>query len=109
MAQDGRDSRPSLELLRGNAALNGEHESSSDPVSVDASGTLAAGQSEHALLVAGKIGVEEFMDMTVDRALAHLDGGVSAQRLSTMREILRAQLEQDPYLNELVQRAAVGG
>lgn len=72
---------------------------------VDSSGTVASGQSEQALLEAGKITVEEFMDMTVDRALAHLQGQLDAGRLETMREILLAELQEDPNLQALVERA----
>ncbi len=75
---------------------------------VDASGTVAAGESEHALLQAGKIGIDEYIEMSVDRALAHLSGQIGAERLSVMRSVLRSQLEQDPYLSTLVARAAAG-
>jgi hypothetical protein len=75
---------------------------------VDSSGVVASGQSEHALLAAGKITVDEYMDMTVDRALSHLRGRISAERFAEMRRILRAELEQDPGLSELVARVAVG-
>lgn len=74
----------------------------------DASGTVAAGESEHALLQAGKISVNEYIDMSVDRALTHLRDQLGSERLSVMRSVLRDQLEQDPYLSVLVARAAAG-
>jgi len=75
---------------------------------VDSSGVVSSGQSEHALLMAGKITFEDYLDMTVDRALAHVRGQVSSARLLQMREILRAELESDPDLSALARRAAVG-
>lgn len=76
---------------------------------VDQSGTVASGESEQALLQAGKISVEEFIEMSIDRALAHLEGQLDEERLELMREVLRAQLEQDPHLSSLVAQSAAGG
>lgn len=75
---------------------------------VDSSGVVASGESELSLLVAGKIGVDEYMDMTVDRTLTHLRGQISPERFEMMRSVLRQELEQDPHLSALVQRAASG-
>src|SRR5688572_9958949 len=75
---------------------------------VDSSGVVESGQSEHNLLLAGKISVDEYMDMTVDRALSHLKGQMSKERLAQMRSILRSELEHDPDLQALVRRVAVG-
>lgn len=75
---------------------------------VDASGVVASGESEMALLAAGKIGVDEYMDMTVDRTLAHLRSQISPDRYEMMRSVLRQELEHDPHLSSLVQRAASG-
>ncbi len=94
------DGKPALRLVPGAA----------DEVvaGVDASGVVGSGQSEQALLAAGKISVDEYMDMTVDRALSHLRDQMSPQRYEMMRQILRAELEQDPHLDSLVRRAAQG-
>jgi len=97
---DMADPRDVLRLVR-----EGEDSSSEG---VDSSGVVSSGQSEHALLVAGKITLEEFLDMTVDRALAQVQDQVSSARLQQMREILRAELECDPDLSALAGRAAVG-
>lgn len=75
---------------------------------VDSSGVVSSGESEMALLAAGKIDVEEYMDMTVDRTLFHLRGLISPQRYEMMRSVLRQELEQDPHLSALVKRAAAG-
>lgn len=60
------------------------------------------------LLAAGKIDVDEYMDMTVDRTLSHLRGQISSQRYEMMRSVLRQELEKDPHLSGLVKRAAAG-
>jgi hypothetical protein len=75
---------------------------------VDSSGVVASGASEISLLAAGKIGVDEYMDMTVERTLSHLREQVSTERYEMMRSVLRLELEQDPHLSALVQRAASG-
>lgn len=85
--------------LVGLAGLPTDAQANSD---FGSSGTVESGQSEHALLAAGKISVEEFMDMSVERALSHLQGQVDDERLESMRLVLRSQLEQDPHLSRLV-------
>ncbi len=92
--------KPALRLVTG--------EAEEAPAGVDASGVVGSGESEQALLAAGKISVDEYMDMTVDRALSHLRGQISADRYEMMRQVLRAELEQDPHLEALVQRVAQG-
>ncbi len=88
--------------------LGSDAQNSSGPgvPGLDGSGTVASGQSEHALLSTGQISLSEYMDMAVDRALAHLTTSVSEARLQLMREVLRGQLEQDPHLSRLVEQAA---
>jgi hypothetical protein len=97
---DGKNS-----LRSQNGAVGGD---APDALHVDASGVVPKGESEQALLLAGKISVEEYMDMTVDRTLSHLRGQISGQRFSLMREVLRQELEQDPHLSALVARVAAG-
>jgi hypothetical protein len=94
------DPRDALRVIEGGADVPTE--------GVDSSGVVASGESEQALLLAGKISVDEYMDMTVDRTLAHLQGQVSAERLEMMRELLRKELSQDPHLASLVERVAAG-
>ncbi len=94
------DGKQALRLVPGGADETQE--------GVDSSGVVASGQSEQALLMSGKISVDEYMDMTVDRTLAHLRGHISPARFEMMREVLRTELEQDPHLASLVQRVAAG-
>lgn len=95
------DGKQSLRLVPGGAQAS--------QTGVDASGVVTSGESEYALLVSGKISVDEYMDMTVSRALAHLQGQVSPQRYEMMHQVLRKELEQDPHLSALVERVAEGG
>ncbi len=71
---------------------------------MDESGMIASGRSEHALLAAGKISVDEFMNMSVDRALAQLPVQLPGERLQMMREIMLSEMEADPSLSALVNR-----
>ena len=86
--------------------LKNEGEASDD--AFDSSGVVASGESEETLLKSGKISLDEYIEMSVDRALAHLQGQISADRLSTMRDILKRELEEDPNLSALVAQVAAG-
>lgn len=90
--------KPVLSVVSGGAA---------SPSEVDSSGVVASGESEQALLLAGKISVDEYIELLVDRALFHLSGRISAPRLALMREILKNQVAEDPHLASLVKRASV--
>lgn len=72
---------------------------------IDASGTVASGQSEYALFTGGMIDFDRFLEMSVDRALSPLGGAMSSERLELMREVLRSQLEHDPHLSALAAQA----
>ena len=56
-------------------------------------------------LKAGEIDVDSYLDMRVEQATAHLAGRVDPEQLGFIRSSLRAQLEQDPALVDLVRRA----
>src|SRR5258707_7345114 len=53
-------------------------------------------------LRAGKISVSEYLDVQVQQATAHLDGRLSTEQLSFVRDSLREQLSTDPVLVDLV-------
>jgi hypothetical protein len=53
-------------------------------------------------LRAGEISLNEYLDAQVHQATAHLDGRLSADQLSFIRENLREQLSTDPVLVDLV-------
>lgn len=71
------------------------------------SGVVEAGQGDRARLVAGQITRAQYLDLSVQRATAHLEGTLEMGRLAAMREILRAELEHDPFLDSLVSRATI--
>jgi hypothetical protein len=56
-------------------------------------------------LHAGEIDVQRYLDLRVEQATAHLTASLDAERLQFIREALRSQLESDPVLMDLVQRA----
>lgn len=56
-------------------------------------------------LKAGEVDVNGYLDLRVEQATAHLVDRVDADRLTFIREALRSQLERDPALVDLVQKA----
>lgn len=53
----------------------------------------------------GQIGLDAYLDVRVNDAVGHLQGRLSPEQLEFVKEELRAQLETDPVLIELVRRA----
>ncbi|SRR6266536_4317259 len=68
--------------------------------------TEAAAPSSLDRLRAGQISLDEYLDIQVHRATAHLDGRLNADQLSFIRDSLREQLSSDPVLVDLVKSAA---
>lgn len=56
-------------------------------------------------LVAGQIGVEEYLDDRVEKALARLGRWVSEDERETLRDVVRAHAATDPVIQEYVRRA----
>jgi hypothetical protein len=54
---------------------------------------------------AGKISVSQYLDVQVQQATSHLDGRLSPDQLSFVRDSLREQLSSDPVLVDLVKSA----
>lgn len=52
----------------------------------------------------GTLSVDEYLDLQVDQAVAHLEGKLPRSQLDFVRETLREQLSEDPVLVELVRR-----
>jgi len=83
------------------------------------SGTAAAGESfragattapsvaggDLARLERGEIGLDAYLDARVGEATKHLEGRLGRAELDFVRKTLRAELESDPVLVELVRRA----
>lgn len=58
-----------------------------------------------ARLERGEIGVDAYLDARVGEATKHLEGRLPRAELEFVRKTLRAELESDPVLVELVRRA----
>lgn len=71
----------------------------------DASGTLPSGSSDRLRLRTGEIDATAYLELQIERALAPYRGVVAEPLLEAMRDVLRAQLESDPALNDLAARA----
>lgn len=56
----------------------------------------------------GELSVDQYLDSRVDQAIAPFQAHLSPEKLEFMRDALRAQLENDPVLVELVRRATEG-
>lgn len=82
---------------------------SPDLTGSDVSGVVASGNGDRAQLASGQIDAAAFLDLQVERATAHLEGAASPDLLRSMREMLRLQLELDPVLSGLAQRAMATG
>ncbi len=73
---------------------------------LDSSGVVGSGESEYALLRAGKIDIDEYMELSVERAVAHLEGQLPLDQVEAMRAVLLDSLRNDPQLSTLVAQAA---
>jgi len=63
---------------------------------------------EVSALERGELSVEQYLDQQVANAAQHLEGRLSAEQLTFVKESLRASLETDPVLMELVKRVTGG-
>lgn len=72
---------------------------------LDGSGVAESGSSDRAQFLAGQMTRDEFLDLQVERATKHLEGTMAESRLTTLREMLRLQLELDPVLAGLASRS----
>jgi len=63
-----------------------------------------SGASALEQLRAGKIDVNQYVEMKLDEATAHLKG-LHASELEHVREVLRGKIVQDPHLVDLVRQA----
>jgi hypothetical protein len=66
----------------------------------------ATGPSAVERVRAGEISVDQYLDIKVNEATAHLAGKLPADQLAFVQSSLREQLAADPVLVELVERAS---
>jgi hypothetical protein len=68
-------------------------------------GAAPVASSELERLARGEISLNDYLDAQVGEATRHLTGKLSPEQLDFVKTSLRAQLETDPVLIELVRRA----
>jgi len=52
----------------------------------------------------GKLSVDEYLELQVDRAVSHLQSKVSGRRLELIKGVMREQISSSPALIELMRR-----
>ena len=67
--------------------------------------TAVAKSGDLSRLERGEIGLDAYLDARVGEATQHLAGRLSPEQLDFVKQTLRSELESDPVLIELVQRA----
>ena len=72
---------------------------------VGATATPSVASGDLARLERGEIGLDAYLDARVGEATRHLEGRLGRLELDFVRRTLRAELESDPVLVELVRRA----
>ncbi|MCH2108865.1 MAG: hypothetical protein MK135_06015 [Polyangiaceae bacterium] len=69
----------------------------------DQSGFVPVGRSDLTRLRSGEIDQDEYLHQLVRRSTAHLEGALSSNRLSDMREVLLRELQETPAMKSLFQ------
>lgn len=101
--------RPPAPPASGVSPLAGpaEASASSEPFRAERPAGAAAAEAAGPLarLESGELSLDQYLDMRVDEAVAPFGDRLSASQLEFMKTSLRAELEADPVLVELVRRA----
>ncbi len=105
MGIDGIGKPPSVPPPGGTPAPSGAGTPSGEGFRVGASAAPAVAGSDLARLERGEIGLDAYLDARVGEATKHLEGRLGRAELEFVRKTLRAELESDPVLVELVRRA----
>jgi hypothetical protein len=106
MGIDGIGKPPVPPVPGAGAAKAPDAAPSAEGFSVGASAPSAVRESDAlSRLERGEIGLEEYLDLRVSDAVSHLQNRLSADQLDFVKESLRAELQTDPVLIELVRRA----
>ena len=77
----------------------------SEPFRVGAAEKPSVAGSDLERLERGELNVDQYLDARVGEATKHLEGRLPRAELEFVRKTLRAELESDPVLIELVRRA----
>lgn len=76
-----------------------------EPFSVARGSEVAAPSSLLDRLQQGELSVDQYLEARVDEAVAPIGSGLSSDELEFVKNSLRAELQTDPVLIELVMRA----
>ncbi len=106
MGVDGIGKSGGIGASRGIEAPPSTEPSPADSFSVEpgAEAGGAVGPDELAQLQRGELTVEQYLDARVQDATRHIVDSLPADHLDFVRKTLRAQLESDPVLTELLRQ-----
>jgi hypothetical protein len=105
MPIDGIGKPPSIPPPGGATSTGGASAPRGDDFRVGTAAPTGVAQSDLGRLERGEIGLEAYLDARVGEATKHLEGRLARAELEFVRRTLRAELESDPVLVELVRRA----
>jgi hypothetical protein len=105
MPIDGIGKPPSIPPPSGTPTTSGTGAPSGEGFRVDTAAASNVTGSDLARLERGEIGLDAYLDARVGEATKHLEGRLARAELDYVRRTLRAELESDPVLVELVRRA----
>lgn len=80
--------------------------SQGDATHIEGSAVVESGMSDYAQLRSGAISLDDYLSLSVDRAVAHLHGQLDDEQIEAMRAVLRSSLTDDPHLIALAARAS---
>jgi hypothetical protein len=105
MPIDGIGKPPSIPPKGGTPSTSGTGAPRGEDFRVGSAAPSGVASSDLARLERGEIGLEAYLDARVGEATKHLEGRLARAELDYVRRTLRAELESDPVLVELVRRA----
>jgi hypothetical protein len=105
MPVDGIGKPPSIPPSGGTPSSGGAATPRGEDFRVGTAAPSGVAGSELARLERGEIGLDAYLDSRVGEATKHLEGRLARAELDYVRSTLRAELESDPVLVELVRRA----
>jgi hypothetical protein len=105
MPIDGIGKPPSVPPLGGTAAPSGAGAPSGEAFRVGAPAASSASGGDLGRLERGELGLDAYLDARVGEATKHLEGRLGGAELDYVKKTLRAELESDPVLVELVRKA----
>ena len=105
MPIDGIGKPPSIPPPGGTPPTSGTGSAGGEGFRVGATAAPSVASGDLARLERGEIGLDAYLDARIGEATRHLEGRLGRAELDFVRTTLRAELESDPVLVELVRRA----